>query len=128
MRQEFLIAAAVLLLGMAALVPVSMRGHAIDGLVALEIGGAMTTLAVVCVAVGTQSSSATGVALITAVLCCAELGGRAAGLLFMAGLYGLVSSPNYNGGPGGWGSGDGAVFLRAAARVFLGWGPSRVPR
>ncbi|WP_181139118.1 monovalent cation/H+ antiporter complex subunit F [Streptomyces sp. Ru72] len=68
MRQEFLIAAAVLLLGFAPLVPVCVRGRAIDGLVALELGGGMATLAVVCVAVGTQSSSATGVALITAVL------------------------------------------------------------
>lgn len=50
------------------LVLVALRERPIDGLVALEPGGAMTTLALVCVAVGSQSSSATGVALITAVL------------------------------------------------------------
>lgn len=68
MRQEYLFAAATLLIGLVPLAVVSLRERPIDGLVALELGGAMTTLALVCVAVGTQSSSAAGVALITAIL------------------------------------------------------------
>ncbi|WP_324788267.1 monovalent cation/H+ antiporter complex subunit F [Streptomyces sp. H51] len=68
MRREFLIAAAVLLAGMVPPALVTARGRPVDGLVALELGGIMATLALVCVAVGTQSSAATGVALITAVL------------------------------------------------------------
>ena len=68
MRNEYLIAAVALLAGLAPLVWVGVRARAVDGLVALELAGVMTTLVLICVAVGTQSSSATGVALITAVL------------------------------------------------------------
>ncbi|TQJ91259.1 monovalent cation/H+ antiporter complex subunit F [Streptomyces sp. SLBN-31] len=68
MKQEYLIGAAALLIGIVPLAWVSMRARPIDGLVAVELGGAMTTLTLVCVAVGTQSSAMTGVALITAVL------------------------------------------------------------
>jgi multisubunit Na+/H+ antiporter MnhF subunit len=68
MRQEFLVAATALLIGLVPLVLVTLRARPVDGLVALELGGVLTTLALVCVAVGAQSSSMTGVALITAVL------------------------------------------------------------
>ena len=68
MKQEYLIAASALLVGLLPLLVVAMRERAIDGLVALELAGSMITLTLVCVAVGTQSSSATGVALITAPL------------------------------------------------------------
>ncbi|MFR0357354.1 MrpF/PhaF family protein [Streptomyces sediminimaris] len=68
MKQGYLIAASALLLGLLPLLAVALRERPADGLVALELAGAVITLALVCVAVGTQSSAATGVALVTAVL------------------------------------------------------------
>jgi multisubunit Na+/H+ antiporter MnhF subunit len=75
MRTEFLIAAVALLIGLVPLAVVTLRERPVDGLVALGLGSTVTTLALVCFAVGTQSSADTGVALITAVL------GWAGGLL-----------------------------------------------
>ncbi|WP_316740800.1 monovalent cation/H+ antiporter complex subunit F [Streptomyces sp. MK7] len=68
MKEGFLIAASALLAGLLPLLAVGMREPPVDGLVALELAGATTTLALVCVSVGTGSSSATGVALLMALL------------------------------------------------------------
>lgn len=67
MRTAFLYAAIALTAGMLPLVVVCVRARPVDGLVALELGGATATVTVVCLAVGFQSSSMTGVALVMAI-------------------------------------------------------------
>ncbi|HET6635684.1 MAG TPA: monovalent cation/H+ antiporter complex subunit F [Streptomyces sp.] len=67
MKTAYLYAAIALTAGFLPLVAVCMRARPIDGLVALELGGAMATVTVVCLAVGFQSTSTTGLALIMAV-------------------------------------------------------------
>lgn len=68
MTTQWLAAATVLI---AALVPcgwVAWRRSALHGVVALELAGVLTTLALVCLAVGYQRSSYANVPLVAAVL------------------------------------------------------------
>jgi multisubunit Na+/H+ antiporter MnhF subunit len=67
-NDAFLACAFVLMLALLPLALVARLGSALDGLVALELVGVLTTLALVCLAVGTGSTADTGVALATAVL------------------------------------------------------------
>ncbi len=64
----FLIAASALLLALVPCGIVIMRAPAIDGVVALELGGALTTLALLCLAEGYRRGIYFGVALISAAL------------------------------------------------------------
>jgi multisubunit Na+/H+ antiporter MnhF subunit len=64
----FLVAAAVLTAAMLPLVVVMVRGSLVSAVIALELTGVLTTVAVVCYAVGTQSTSAGGIAVLCAVL------------------------------------------------------------
>lgn len=68
MNPVFVAGAVALLLALLPLAFVAMRASPVDGLVALEIGGAVTTLAVVCLGVGLDSTATTGLAVITAVM------------------------------------------------------------
>lgn len=63
----YLAAAAVLLAGWLPLVAVGVRARAIDGLVALQAAGTVTTLVLICLSVGLHQSSFAPVALIAAV-------------------------------------------------------------
>jgi multisubunit Na+/H+ antiporter MnhF subunit len=67
-NSAFLLAAAVLVLALLPLTYVAMRARPEDGLLALEVAGALTTVALVCLAVGLRSSALTGVALISALM------------------------------------------------------------
>lgn len=64
----FAIAAAVLLGGLAPLLAVTLRRRPVDGLVALELAGAMLVLVLLCLAEGFHRSSYYGVAVVAAVL------------------------------------------------------------
>lgn len=66
-RPLYLAAALVLLAGWVPVAAVCVRARAIDGLVALEIAGALTTLVLVCLAVGLHQSSFGTLSLIAAV-------------------------------------------------------------
>jgi multisubunit Na+/H+ antiporter MnhF subunit len=66
-KAAYLYAAIALIAGFLPLVAVCVRARPIDGLVALELGGAMATMTVVCLAVGFQSSSTSGLALVMAI-------------------------------------------------------------
>lgn len=66
-RPLYLAAALVLLAGWVPVAAVCVRARAIDGLVALEMAGALTTLVLVCLAVGLHQSSFGTLSLITAV-------------------------------------------------------------
>lgn len=66
-RPLYLVAALVLLAGLVPLAVVCVRSRAIDGLVALEMAGALTTVVLVCLAVGLPQSSFGGLSLIAAV-------------------------------------------------------------
>jgi multisubunit Na+/H+ antiporter MnhF subunit len=65
----FLIAATVLLAALAPLLVAASLLRPIDGLVALEAAGAVTTLALVCLSVGLGQSIYFTVAVIAAVAC-----------------------------------------------------------
>jgi len=62
----FVVAAIILVAALFPLVTVTLRRSLVSGVVALELGGILTTLAIICYAVGTQSSAATALAVITA--------------------------------------------------------------
>nr|MDQ3826288.1 hypothetical protein [Actinomycetota bacterium] len=64
----YLAAAIALLAGWVPLVGVCLRANTIDGVVALQLAGTLTTLVLVCLAVGLHQSSFASVALIS-VLC-----------------------------------------------------------
>lgn len=64
----FLVAAAVFSAAIVPLVAVMVRGAEVSAVVALELAGILTTLAVVCYAVGVQSTSASSVAVLCGVL------------------------------------------------------------
>jgi len=64
----FVAGGVLLLLALLPLAAVAMRATPEEGLVALELGGAVTTLAVVCLAVGLDSTAVTGLAVVTAVM------------------------------------------------------------
>jgi multicomponent Na+:H+ antiporter subunit F len=64
----FEVAATALLLGYVPLGIVAVRGRPIDGLVALELGGALAVLVLLCFAEGFHRSFEYGVAVIAAVL------------------------------------------------------------
>jgi multisubunit Na+/H+ antiporter MnhF subunit len=66
-KTAYLYAAIALTAGFLPLVAVCVRARPVDGLVALELGGAMATTAVVCIAGGVQSSATGGLALIMAI-------------------------------------------------------------
>lgn len=72
-RSLFLIAAMVLLVGWLPPVAVGVRARPIDGMVAVQLVGAFTTLVLVCLAVGLKQSSFAPVALIAAMA--AAIGG-----------------------------------------------------
>lgn len=78
----FLIAATVLIAALAPLLFVASLRRPIDGLVALQIAGALTTLALLCLSVGLADSVLFTVAVIAAVtswiggLVCARFLGR----------------------------------------------------
>lgn len=65
----FLIAATVLLAALAPLLVAASAWRPLDGLVALEVGGAVATLALVCLSVGLGNSLYFTVAVISAVAC-----------------------------------------------------------
>jgi multisubunit Na+/H+ antiporter MnhF subunit len=69
----YLAAAIALLAGWVPLVVMCVRAHTIDGLVALQLAGTLTTLVLVCLAVGLHQSGFAPVALISAL--CAIVGG-----------------------------------------------------
>lgn len=64
----FLIAATALLAGFLPLGWVCMRERAIDGVVALEVAGSLTTLVLLCLAEGFHRSAYAGVAVVCAAL------------------------------------------------------------
>ena len=68
MNPAFVAAAIVLILCLVALTSVALWAEAADGLPALQLGGAVTTMALVCLSVGLKSTAMTGVALISGVL------------------------------------------------------------
>lgn len=63
----YLIAAVVLLGGWLPAVAVGLRSRPVDGMVAVQLTGVLTTLVLICLAVGLQQSSFAPVALVTAV-------------------------------------------------------------
>jgi multisubunit Na+/H+ antiporter MnhF subunit len=65
----FLIAATVLLAALAPLLIVASLRRPIDGLVALETAGAVTTLALLCLSVGFSESIFFTVAIVAATAC-----------------------------------------------------------
>lgn len=67
MNPAFVVAAIVLMVCFVPLTYVALRAAPADGLLALQLAGAMTTMALVCLAVGIPSTMATGVALICGV-------------------------------------------------------------
>ena len=62
----FTIAATAMLAGFVPLLAVCVRGHAVDGLVALELAGALTTTILLCLAEGLGSSAMFGVPVVCA--------------------------------------------------------------
>lgn len=66
-RSLYLVAALVLLVCWLPAVAVGLRARPIDGAVAVQLVGALTTLVLVCLAVGLKQSSFAPVALIAAV-------------------------------------------------------------
>jgi multicomponent Na+:H+ antiporter subunit F len=72
---QWLWAAAVLTLALAALVAVALRRPALEGVVALEVGGADATLVLLLLAEGTRRQAFVDLALVLAV--CSFAGGIA---------------------------------------------------
>ena len=68
MNPIFTAGAIALLVALLPLAYVAMRALPEDGLVALEQAGVLTTVGVVCLAVGLHSTAFTGLAVITAVM------------------------------------------------------------
>ena len=68
MNTPFTAAAAVLVIALLPLAYVAVRAPAEHGLAALELAGALTTVTLVCLAVGLDSTSLTGVALVCSVM------------------------------------------------------------
>lgn len=69
MNPAFTAAAVVLVLALLPLALVAVRARPEAGLAALQLAGAVTTIALVCLAVGLGSTALTGVALICSLLC-----------------------------------------------------------
>ena len=65
----YLIAATALIAGLVPCLAVCVRGRPIEGVVALELCGALTTLALICLAEGFHRSVYLSVALVASVLC-----------------------------------------------------------
>lgn len=68
MNPAFVAAAILLILCLVALASVALWARPADGLPALQLGGAVTTMALVCLSVGLKSTAMSSVALICAVL------------------------------------------------------------
>ena len=68
MRAFFVAGAVALLACLLPLAWVAMRARAEHGLAALELAGVVTTVAIVCLAVGLDSTAFTGLAVVTAVM------------------------------------------------------------
>lgn len=68
MRVVFVAGAVALLAALLPLGWVAMRDRPEHGLAALELAGVLTTVAIVCLAVGLGSTSFTGLAVVTAVM------------------------------------------------------------
>lgn len=66
MNPAFTVAATVLVAALFPLTFVALRRSLVSGLIALQAAGILATLALVCYSVGAQSSSSTGLALVTA--------------------------------------------------------------
>lgn len=66
-RPLYLIAALVLLLCWLPAIAVGLRARPVDGVVAVQLAGALTTLVLICMAVGLHQSSFASVALVAAV-------------------------------------------------------------
>ncbi|HEX5561646.1 MAG TPA: monovalent cation/H+ antiporter complex subunit F [Nocardioidaceae bacterium] len=68
MNPAFVAAAIVLVVCLVALTSVALWAEPTDGIPALQLAGAVTTMALVCLAVGLESTAMTGVALICGVM------------------------------------------------------------
>jgi multisubunit Na+/H+ antiporter MnhF subunit len=66
-NEAFVAAAIVLVVCLVALTAVALWADTDAGLPALQLGGALTTMALVCLSIGLESTAMTGVALICAV-------------------------------------------------------------
>jgi multisubunit Na+/H+ antiporter MnhF subunit len=66
-RPLYLLAAVVLLVCWLPAMAVGLRGRPVDGVVAVQVAGALTTSVLVCMAVGLHQSSFASVALVAAV-------------------------------------------------------------
>jgi multisubunit Na+/H+ antiporter MnhF subunit len=66
-HSTYLLAASVLLAGFLPLALVAIRAEAIDGLAAVQTSGTVTTLALICLAVGSGQSAFAAVAVVCAV-------------------------------------------------------------
>jgi hypothetical protein len=64
----FVAGSAVLVLALFPLAALAVRGSLLSALVALELAGIVTTCALVCYAVGAQSTASTSVAVLTGAL------------------------------------------------------------
>ena len=62
----FTVAATAMLAGFLPILWVCVRGHAVDALIALELAGALTTTALLCLAEGFGSSAMFGVPVVCA--------------------------------------------------------------
>jgi multisubunit Na+/H+ antiporter MnhF subunit len=62
----FTIAATVMLIGFIPLLFVCVRGHALDGLIAVELAAAVTTTVLLCLAEGLGSSALFGIPVVCA--------------------------------------------------------------
>jgi hypothetical protein len=68
MTSFFVAGAAVLLLALFPLAALAVRGSLLTAVIALELAGILATCALVCYAVGAQSTASTSVAVLTGAL------------------------------------------------------------
>lgn len=68
MKPVFVVAAIALVLALAPLGLVAFRSSPRDGLVALELAGAVTTMALVCITMGLGSTASSGVPVVCAAM------------------------------------------------------------
>jgi multisubunit Na+/H+ antiporter MnhF subunit len=67
-NEAFVVAAIVLVCCLVALAAVALWADVPDGVPALQLGGAVTTMALVCLSIGLESTAMSNVAVICAVL------------------------------------------------------------
>ena len=68
MNGAFVAAAIVLIVCLVVLTGVALWADPVDGVPALQLGGAVTTMALVCLSIGLESTAMTGVAVICALM------------------------------------------------------------